>query len=314
MLPDGSFDLFMRQKEPSCLGTEAGYLAMKQLNMKINPNTIKFIKSCIGEKGGLVLINETNYIELESGLFLSEIVKTIPEELLNENDFVRDILYGISVILIGFGIAFLFVETFPSEYIKEYLIQVILFIICGVVSIMFMDMSYFLFLIFPVGVMGITHYSKWIMPFIADEYFSTISMMPALFGMIFYVVVSKFLPSFLMSLHFYPIMWILYVLGAYLAVPITNIFFTKEKGHVISYFVAAIAIGFSMMIIALFVTLSMSHYYLFLMNVFEIYKCHFSTFVAYPAVGYLLSMIASGFSIPKQSKAAMIKDINKKKK
>ncbi|EDR27543.1 hypothetical protein EDI_093340 [Entamoeba dispar SAW760] len=306
---DGTFDESLQQTNSSCIGTEYAYLIMKKLDMPIQKNTMRYIMKCNSVYGPLPTL-DSEYISIESGLLISEILKTLPHEIQIENVEIVGYCKGAAIIFIGLAISSLFIDTFPISYIQEYFISVIMFIVCGILSISFMDLTFLPFLVFPIVIMGYTHYAKWIGPFIKDEYFSTISMIPALFGLAFYILIQKISLSFFVSMDFVPIMWIFYIVGSYFAVPLCNNFFSKQK-HGINYYAAANGIGFSMMVVCMFVTLSLSKIRVYLLNSINISGYNFVLFVAYPAVGYILSMIACGFSIPKVSLASLAKEKKK---
>ncbi|EAL51014.1 hypothetical protein EHI8A_142340 [Entamoeba histolytica HM-1:IMSS-B] len=308
-LLDGTFDDSLRQGNSSCVGTEYAYLIMKKLDMPIQKSTMQYIMKCNSVYGPLYSL-DNNYVSIESALLISEILKTLPHEIQIEKVEVVDYCIGASIIFAGFAIASVFIDTFPRSYIQEYFVSVITFIICGIISIAFMDITLLPFLVFPIVIMGYTHYAKWIGPFIKDEYFSTISMVPALFGLTFYIIIQKFSLSFFISMKFIPFMWIIYIIGSYFAVPLCNNFFSKQK-HGINYYVAANGIGFSMMIVCMFVTVSLSKNRVYILNSINVTGHNFILFVAYPAIGYILSMIACGFSIPKVSLASLAKEKKK---
>ncbi|KAL7715213.1 Uncharacterized protein QTN25_007427 [Entamoeba marina] len=309
VLLDGSFDFTLQQTNSSCIGTSFGYLSMKQLGLSINTNTYRYLTRCISPEGPLIELNG-DYIHLESGYLLSEIRKEIPKSILTEDVLASDFAVSIGIIFIGFAVSILFVDTFPTTYVKEYGFSTVMFIICGVISVFFIESTYLPFLFFPVAVMGYTHYYKWMGPFIKDEFFSTLSMIPPMFGVGFYILVQRIFPEYFITMKFVPLVWVLYVTGSYFAVPIAKNFFSKQK-HGINYYAASNAIGFSMMIICMFVMIAMSKVRVFILSNIDLTGGYFTLFVAMPAIGYILSMIACGFSIPTISKLALAKEKKK---
>lgn len=297
-LPDGGFDLTIEGKNSTCIGTGYAYLAFNKLGLDIRPNTHRFMMKCDSVNGPLLDLHNPDGFSVESGYLISEILKIMPENYKTENLPLKDVLRGISILFVGFGISLIFVESYPSHFIKEYFISVSIFIVCGIVSIIFMDKTYLLFLVFPVVVMGYTHYRKWIGPFVKDEFYSTVGMMPAAFAVALYFLLSKMFPAFFFTFKFIPFMWILYVIGARYGVPIGLLFFAK-KNHSVDYYFSSTAIGFSVMIILMFSWIALSAERLFIINIIGFSCGYFTFFVAYPAVAYILSMFISGFAIPK---------------
>ncbi|ELP93493.1 hypothetical protein EIN_060080 [Entamoeba invadens IP1] len=306
ILPDGSFDLFLRQNESNCVGTEYAMLAMQKLDMKVPKNTMRYILKCNSEDGPL---SEPygEYLDLLSGELISKLLKTIPESLQTENVEIVDYCTGGALALLGLGLSAMLVNTFPVSYIKEYLISDIVFIVCGTVAVILSQYSYAPMLFFPVVVMGYTHYSKYIMPFIKDEFFSTLSMVAPLFSLVIYILVSKFMPTVYSSLSFVPVMFLAYILGSYVAIPVSRAFFTKEK-HGMNYYAAANAIGFSLLIITFFFSLSLSKISGFLLSNIRLNGYAFTFFVGFPSFSYVLSMVACGYTIPKMSMADLAKE------
>lgn len=297
ILPDGSFDMILNGKNGTCSGTEFAYLAMENLGMFVKPYTKRYVVKCNSEKGPLIDLNG-EYINTECGYLLTEIMKVMPMGYQTESILKKDIFKGLSLLFMGFGVAFFFIDTYPKEYVKEYLISSLLFVACGIVSLIFIPDTYLLFLVFPVGIMGYTHIWKWIMPLIKDEFFSTICMIPSLFAGGLWFLLSKFAHSVFFSMSFIPIMWVLFIVGSYLAVPICKLFFKKES-HPVKYYVDCNAIGFAFMNLTMFLFIAMSANRVFILNIIS-YMGYFTMFVAWPAVGYIFSMIAFGLSIPKE--------------